>query len=130
MSRPLYGADSGDLWDWGQTVTNRQAAPLEHPDEIGQDSPVLFDTQPDSGTAQFGPSASPDPEDSKMSNIKLPMQPVVAVPSLRSLSFRRREIRRRRRPAIRGLALNAAWGVVFLLCGWLLFSGIFGLPGA
>ncbi|HYM97924.1 MAG TPA: hypothetical protein VET26_11520 [Candidatus Sulfotelmatobacter sp.] len=65
-----------------------------------------------------------------MSRIKLPMQQAIALDARDSLSFRRNQIRRRRRLPVRGLALNAAWGVVFLLCGWLLFSGIFGLPGA
>ena len=66
-----------------------------------------------------------------MSSIKLPMQQVaVALDPVETLSFRRQQIRRRRRPQVRGVAVNAAWGVVFVVCGWLLFSGIFGLPGA
>jgi hypothetical protein len=55
---------------------------------------------------------------------------VAALDPAETLSLRRRLIRRRRRPQARGVAVNAAWGVVFLVCGWLLFSGIFGLPGA
>ena len=66
-----------------------------------------------------------------MSSIKLPMQQVVpALDPVKTLSFRRQQIRRHRRPRVRGVAINAAWGVVFVVCGWLLFSGIFGLPGA
>jgi hypothetical protein len=66
-----------------------------------------------------------------VSSIRLPVQPAVAaLEPMETLPLRRQLIRRRRRPAVRGVAANAAWGVVFLVCGWLLFSGIFGLPGA
>jgi len=66
-----------------------------------------------------------------VSSIRLPVQQAVAaIDPAETLSFRRQQIRRRRRPQARGVAVNAAWGVVFLVCGWLLFSGIFGLPGA
>jgi hypothetical protein len=66
-----------------------------------------------------------------VSSIRLPVQQAVAaLDPAETLSLRRRLIRQRRRPQVRGFAVNAAWGVVFLVCGWLLFSGIFGLPGA
>lgn len=67
-----------------------------------------------------------------MSRIKLPVDEVaiVALDPAATLTLRRERIRRRRRPQLRGVAANAAWGVIFLVCGWLLFSGIFGLPGA
>jgi hypothetical protein len=52
------------------------------------------------------------------------------VPVSGSLRQRRQAIRRRRRAAGRDLASGAGWGVVILVSGWLLLSGIFGLPGA
>lgn len=45
-----------------------------------------------------------------------------------SLAERRREIRRRRRREGRVLLTGASWGAVTLVVGWLLFSGVFGLP--
>jgi hypothetical protein len=85
---------------------------------------------PYSEHGRFQTSSGAAPEGIKVSTIRLPMQQAVALDPAETLTTRREQIRRRRRPQARGVAVNAAWGVVFLLCGWLLFSGIFGLPGA
>jgi hypothetical protein len=58
------------------------------------------------------------------------IQPDVQATGLHSLAVRQREIRRRRHSPIRMLAASAGWGVIILIAGWLLLSGIFGFPGA
>ena len=45
-----------------------------------------------------------------------------------ALSLRRRELRRRRRRGLNQLLGRAGWSFAILLVGWLLISGLSGLP--